>query len=113
MSAGTSSLIVATANDIEGRPVQDYLGIVSAEAVVRTSVATRRAARSPRRARARYATFENRICQARQEVIDEMCKSAAELGATAIIAVEITYTHVPLAQGNVLIVSASGTAVTL
>jgi uncharacterized protein YbjQ (UPF0145 family) len=54
------------------------------------------------------------VCDTRRETITLLAQRARELGATAIIALALAHESVRLPRGGVLLlVSASGTAVTL
>ena len=60
----------------------------------------------------RSAGYENALREARQIVVREMENEAPELGANAVIGVDIDYETVGV-RGSMLMVSASGTAVIL
>jgi uncharacterized protein YbjQ (UPF0145 family) len=107
-----AGLIIATTPELEGRPVRDYLGIVSGEAAVPVGFEPSRA--GARRARARSASFEQRMHAARERAIAAMAEAAVELGAHAVLAVEVRSTTVRRTRGGeLLIVTVTGTAVTL
>jgi uncharacterized protein YbjQ (UPF0145 family) len=109
----TSDLIIATISEIEGRPVRDYLGIVSGEATMGLSPVGRSSYRI-RSMTSRAARTEQRIDLVRSKAIRLMADRAAELGATAIIGVDIHCSNLHRPGGDDLfIVTASGTAVTL
>ncbi len=55
--------------------------------------------------------YEQELMQARTEALQELEQRAASLGAHAVIGVDMDYEV--LGQGNMLMVTASGTAVTL
>ena len=59
----------------------------------------------------RSAGYEEELMQARNEAVAEMQQRAAALGAHAIVGVDMDYEV--LGQGNMLMVTASGTAVTV
>jgi len=60
----------------------------------------------------RSAAYERELQKAREIAFDEIEKKAAELGANAIVGIDIDYETVG-AQGGMLMVSVSGTAVTI
>lgn len=60
----------------------------------------------------RSAAYEQELGRARQIAFEEMTQQAAELGADAILGIDIDYETVG-AQGGMLMVSVSGTAVSL
>ena len=60
----------------------------------------------------RSAAYEKELARAREIAFDEMSEWATELGANAIVGIDIDYETVG-AQGGMLMVSVSGTAVTV
>lgn len=114
MDASGTGLVISTTSQIDDRPVIEYLGIVSGEAVMSTSQASERSygGRRPRRPSA--TALEQRVRDTRCLAIATMVQQANELGASAIIAVNITYTTVHRPKdGEFIIISASGTVVVL
>ncbi|MGK2962904.1 MAG: heavy metal-binding domain-containing protein [Gemmatimonadaceae bacterium] len=58
------------------------------------------------------AAYERELRTARQIAMDEMSQQAQELGANAVIGVDLDYESIQMGQGGgMLMVSASGTAV--
>ena len=55
------------------------------------------------------STYENELCDARNQAIKEMESRAKELGANAIVGVDIDYETI----SNMLMITASGTAVVI
>ena len=55
--------------------------------------------------------YEQELLQARNEALQELEQRAASMGAHAVVGVDMDYEV--LGQGNMLMVTASGTAVTL
>jgi uncharacterized protein YbjQ (UPF0145 family) len=109
-----ASLVISTTSQIEDRPVREYLGIASGEAVMSTTPAVERAPGARRQLRPTATALEQQVRDTRCQAIEAMIQQANELGATAIIAVSITYTTVqrPLDE-ELLIITASGTVVVL
>lgn len=60
----------------------------------------------------RSGTYEEELIDARQQALDEMEQRAAQLGADAVVGVDIDY-EVLGADNGMLMVTASGTAVRL
>lgn len=114
MNASTNSLIVATTPEIEGWTIHEYLGIVSAEAAMSMSLPIRRAAHTVRRRRPWTARIEQRVFETRYRAIALMIQRALQVGAMAIIAASFEYEIIRQpGSGDLLIVTASGTAVTI
>ena len=60
----------------------------------------------------RSGSYEKELIEAREQAVDEMAQRAAQMGANAIIGIDIDY-EVLGQGGNMLMVTASGTAVTI
>jgi uncharacterized protein YbjQ (UPF0145 family) len=60
----------------------------------------------------RSAAYEQELGKAREIAFEEMSRQAEDLGANAVIGIDIDYETVG-AQGGMLMVSVSGTAVSL
>ena len=104
-------MLVTTTNTIEGRPVQEYLGVVTGEAILGANVLKDIGAQFRDVFGGRAGMYEQELRKARQTALDEMTEEATRLGATAVIGVDIDYETV--GGGNMLMVSAAGTAVKL
>jgi uncharacterized protein YbjQ (UPF0145 family) len=114
MDTSATGLILATTAEIEGRQVREYLGIVSGEAAMSTPPVQDRLEGAGRRGRARSTNIEQQVCETRSQAVAAMVRAAEALGASAVIAVDIDYTNVRRpAGGELLVVTASGTAVIL
>ncbi len=105
-------MIVTTTPDIEGRPIASYLGIVSGEAIMGANIFRDLFANIRDIVGGRSGAYEKELKKAREAAIEDMIAEAAQLGADAIVAVDIDY-EVVGQNGSMLMVSASGTAVTL
>lgn len=103
-------MIITTTPNIEGRPVKEYLGIVNGEVIAGVNFVKDFVAGISNFLGGRVDSYEDEIIEARLEALDEMKKYADSLGADAVIGVDIDY---EVLNGNMLMVSASGTAVKL
>ena len=107
-------MLVVTTPKIEGRPVQTYLGIVSGEAILGANIFRDFFAGIRDIVGGRSAAYEEELRKAKQIAIDEMTQQARDLGANAVLAVDLDYETIQVGQGGgMLMVSASGTAVRL
>lgn len=104
-------MIVTTTNDIEGYRVTGYYGIVFGEVITGINFLRDFGAGLRNIVGGRSQGYEEELAQARTEALREMEQRAGELGAHAVIGVDIDYEV--LGQGNMLMVTASGTAVTV
>jgi uncharacterized protein YbjQ (UPF0145 family) len=99
---------------IDGRPVTEYVGIVTGEAVLGANVFRDLFAGLRDIVGGRSAGYERSLRQARETAIGEMVAEAEQLGADAVIGVDVDYESIQVGQGtSMLMISASGTAVKL
>jgi len=105
-------MILTTTPTIEGRRITQYLGIVTGETIVGANIFKDIMAGIRDIGGGRSGAYENAFRQARQMAFDEMEQEAAELGANAVVGIDIDIETVG-AQGSMLMVSISGTAVTI
>ena len=107
-------MIVSTTNAVEGQPVQQYLGIVTGEAILGANIFRDLFAGIRDIVGGRSAAYEQELRKARDLAISEMAQQAQELGATAVIGVDLDYETIQVGSGGgMLMVTASGTAVRL
>ncbi len=110
--SGDSGMIVTTTNAIEGRPVQQYHGIVTGEVIVGANIFRDLFAGIRDIVGGRAGAYEDVLSRAREQALSELRMRAAELGANAVIGVDLDY-EVLGSNGSMLMVSATGTAVTV
>lgn len=103
-------MISTTTNAIEGRPVQQYFGIVTGEVIVGANIFRDLFASVRDIVGGRSGSYEDVLARARKQALEEMEAQAAALGGNAVIGVDIDY-EVLGANGSMLMVSCSGTAV--
>lgn len=103
-------MLISTTNAIEGQPVSSYLGVVVGETILGANIFRDIGAQFRNITGGRVAGYEKELRKAREEAIAEMQQAATELGADAIIGVDIDYETV---GGSMLMVTVSGTAVKL
>ena len=103
-------MTITTTPNIEGKEITDYLGIVTGEAIMGANIFRDLLAGIRDIIGGRAGAYEAKLTQARQTALEEMEDEAANLGANAVVGVDIDYEV--LGEGNgMLMVSASGTAV--
>ncbi len=107
-------MLIVTTPHLEGRPVQRYLGIVSGEAILGANIFRDFFAGIRDIVGGRSAAYEEELRKAKQIALDEMAQQAHDLGADAVVAVDLDFESIQVGQGGgMLMVSASGTAVKL
>ncbi len=104
-----TGLILTTTPSVEGRPIADYLGIVVGEAILGANVFRDLFAQVTDIIGGRSAAYEKSLAEARDTALRELEERAAAKGANAVVGVDLDYEVI----GNMLMVSASGTAVRL
>jgi uncharacterized protein YbjQ (UPF0145 family) len=105
-------MILTTTTSVDGRPVRTYLGLVTGEAILGANLFRDLFAGIRDIVGGRAAAYEKELARARQVALDEMSDKARQLGADAIVGIDLDY-EVLGAQSGMLMVSASGTAVKL
>ena len=105
-------MITTTTPSVEGKRIVEYKGIVFGEVVSGVNFVRDIAASFSNFFGGRSGIYEEELIQARQSAIREMEQRAAALGANAVVGVDIDY-EVLGADNGMLMVTASGTAVTV
>ncbi len=105
-------MIITTTPEIQGRPIQEYFGIVTGEAVLGANVFRDLFAGIRDIVGGRAGAYEEELRNARQIALTEMEAEATSRGADAVVGIDLDYETVGN-NGSMLMVSASGTAVRL
>jgi uncharacterized protein YbjQ (UPF0145 family) len=105
-------VLTSTTSVIEGRPVREYLGVVTGEVIVGANIFKDLFAGIRDIVGGRSGSYESTLRDARQTALKELQEEARALGADAVIGVDLDY-EVLGQGGSMLMVSASGTAVKL
>ena len=103
-------MIITTTPTIEGKQIVEYKGIVFGEVVSGVNFLKDLSAGLRNIFGGRSGAYEGELIQAREDAIAEMKTRAQALGANAIVGVDTDY-EVLGPDGNMLMVTASGTAV--
>jgi len=103
-------MIVTTTALVEGKPVREYLGIVTGEAVIGANVFRDLFAGIRDVIGGRSGSYEKVFREAREAAIKEMIAEAERLGGNAIVGVDVDY-EAGISQGTMMMVACSGTAV--
>jgi uncharacterized protein YbjQ (UPF0145 family) len=105
-------MIVTTTESIEGRRITDYKGIVSGEAIIGANIFRDMFAGIRDIVGGRSGSYEKILQDAKEAAIADMTEQATNLGAHAIVGVDLDY-EVLGKENGMLMVVANGTAVTL
>ena len=107
---GVIEVLVSTTPTIEGKRIVKYLGLVSGEAVMGANIFKDVFAGIRDIIGGRSAAYEKELKKAKEIAIKEMVEQATELGANAVVSVDLDYETI---GQSMLMVSASGTAVVI
>ncbi len=105
-------MIISTTPTLEGRPIREYLGLVTGEVIVGANIFRDLFAGIRDIVGGRAGAYEGALRDARKQAYDELSYEAERLGADAVVAVDLDY-EVVGQNGSMLMVSITGTAVRL
>ena len=103
-------MIVTTTPTVEGKKIVEYKGIVFGEVISGVDFIKDFAAGLTNFFGGRSGSYEGELIEARESALAEMESRAINLGANAVVGVDIDYEVLGQAN-NMLMVTASGTAV--
>lgn len=103
-------MIITTTNVIEGRPVQEYLGIVNAQSILGANIFKDFLGGLRDVFGGRSSTYEKVIEEAKEDALRELAEKAQRMGANAVLGVDLDFETVG-GSGSMLMVIATGTAV--
>jgi uncharacterized protein YbjQ (UPF0145 family) len=101
-------MLLTTTNVVEGKTVTSYLGVVSGEAILGANIFKDFFAGVRDIVGGRSAAYEETLREAKETALKEAVERAQELGANALIGLDLDYENI---GGTMLMVSVSGTAV--
>jgi uncharacterized protein YbjQ (UPF0145 family) len=103
-------MLVTTTHNVEGKRILEYKGLVAGEAILGANLFRDLFASIRDIVGGRAGSYEKVLNDARQTAVGEMTYKAEQLGANAVIGVDIDYETVGT-NGSMLMVTAAGTAV--
>jgi uncharacterized protein YbjQ (UPF0145 family) len=103
-------MVITTTPSVEGKKITHYHGIVTGEAIMGANIFRDLFAGVRDIIGGRSGAYEAELGRAREIALQEMEEEAAKRGANAVIGVDLDY-EVLGANGSMLMVTASGTAV--
>lgn len=104
-------MLLTTTSVIDGKQIGKYHGLVSGEAILGANIFRDLFAGIRDIVGGRSAAYEKELRRAKDLAIQEMTEQAQALGANGIVGIDLDYETVGQG-GSMLMVSASGTAVT-
>ncbi|MEN3747256.1 heavy metal-binding domain-containing protein [Sphingomonas sp. HF-S3] len=105
-------MILTTTSHVDGRQVTRYHGIVMSEVILGANIFRDLFAGIRDIVGGRSGSYEKPLRDARRTALDELSDEARDLGANGVIGIDFDY-EVIGKNGSMLMVSASGTAVTI
>lgn len=105
-------MIITTTPTIEGHPIQSYKGIVTGETIIGANLLKDFVAGLTDIFGGRSSTYEKVLIQAKDSALEELKQRAVQLGANAIVGVDLDYETIG-GNASMLMVTASGTAVVI
>ena len=107
-----ANLLMTTTHTVEGHPVKQYLGVVTAETIIGANVFRDFMASIRDFFGGRSNSYEEVLRQAKQTALNELSDRAAAIGANAVVGIDLDYETVG-GSGSMLMVVCSGTAVVI
>jgi len=101
-------MILSTTSNLEGHQVENYLGIVSGETIIGANIFKDFFASITDIVGGRSSAYEQVLREAKATAMSEMEMQARQLGANAIIGIDLDYETI---REGMLMVTVSGTAV--
>ena len=105
-------MITSTTPTLQSHQITEYLGLVTGQAILGATVFKDFFAGIRDIVGGRSAAYEEELLKAQELAIQEMEYYAYELGANAVVGVDLDFETISIGKGgNMMMVSASGTAV--
>ena len=105
-------MILTTTPTVEGRTITEYKGVVFGEVIAGVNFIHDFAASIRNIVGGRSGSYEEELVKARNQAMDELANRAIEVGADAVVGIDVDY-EVLGPNNGMLMVTASGTAVKL
>lgn len=103
-------MLITTTSTLEGKTIEAYHGIVSGEAIMGANIVRDMFASVTDIVGGRSTSYEGKLAEGRKIALEEMTARARELGANAVIGVDLDFET--LREGMMMCI-ATGTAVTI
>ncbi|MCQ2260106.1 MAG: YbjQ family protein [Bacteroidales bacterium] len=106
-------MYITTTPTFEGHRITNYHGVVFGEVVAGVNFLRDFGAGLRNIFGGRSGGYENELISARNNALEELKKRAEQMGANGIVGVDFDYETITAGNGSMLVVIASGTAVTV
>jgi uncharacterized protein YbjQ (UPF0145 family) len=110
-------MIVTTTSTIDGKPIQEYLGVVAGEAILGANLLKDISSNIRDIIGGRSGMYEQEVSMARDVALKDLVARAKGMGANAVVGVDVDYESIDRQDSegrttsSMLMVTASGTAV--
>lgn len=105
-------MLMVTTPSIEGKTIREYHGVVVGEAILGANIFRDMFAGIRDIVGGRSGSYEKELAKARRIAFEDMREDAEKCGANAVVGIDLDY-EVLGKEGGMLMVSISGTAVTV
>lgn len=105
-------MLLSTTPTIENRPIKEYKGVVTGETIIGANAIKDFMAGIRDFFGGRSGSYEKVLAKAKDTAMQEMEERAAQLGANAVVGIDIDYETIG-SNNSMLMVACSGTAVVL
>ncbi len=105
-------MILSTTPQIEGHPIREYKGVVTGETIIGANIVKDFFAGIRDIVGGRAGSYEKVLAEAKDTSINEMMQRALEMGANAIVGIDIDYETIG-SNSSMMMVATSGTAVVI
>ena len=106
-------MIFTTTPSVDGKTISQYHGVVAGEAIMGANIFRDMFAGIRNITGGRSAAYEQELEKARAAAFEDLGDKAREFGADAVVGIDIDYEVIGGGSGSMLMVSVSGTAVSL
>ena len=103
-------MLLTTTPTIQGQEIKEYLGIVTGETIIGANFMKDFLAGIRDIIGGRSSSYEKVLREGKETSLKELEERAQQMGATAVVGIDLDYETVG-AQGSMLMVTCSGTAV--
>lgn len=105
-------MILSTTPQIEGHHIREYKGVVTGETIIGANIVKDFFAGIRDIVGGRAGSYEKVLAEAKDTSINEMMQRAVEMGANAIVGIDIDYETIG-SNSSMMMVATSGTAVVI
>lgn len=106
-------MLITTTNNLEGYSITAYHGIAAGEAILGANMFKDLFASITDIVGGRSGAYEGELRKARETAMAELEQIAQEMGGNAVVGIDLDYEVIGGGKSNMLMVSASGTVVTV